>query len=501
MQGTVEFQNTTKTYGPIQALVDFSHRFEAGRVHSLMGKNGSGKSTLIKLLAGAIVPTAGDMRIDGRPVRFQAPRDAFDAGIVTVHQELSLVPTLSVAENIFLGRLPRRSQGLVAVVDWARVRTDAMRLLAEMEIDDIAPDALVETLSVGQQQTVEIVKAMSFAPKVLLLDEPTSALAAKEVEHLFALVRRLKARGVTILYITHRMNELFDIADTCTVLRDGRFVGSVEMSDASPEAIVEMMFGDIAKARRPERRAVPRTDPILSVRNLCRHGILEDVGFDLYRGEILGFAGMLGAGRTEVLRAVFGADPKDAGTIVLDGETIARPTPKAMKERGLGYTPENRKEVGLVQLLSIHDNLCLASLKRIAPGGVTTRVREAPFVARQISELAIKAGDPSLPVSSLSGGNQQKVVIGNWLNTKPKVMFFDEPSRGIDVQAKQQIFEIMWSQAAQGISSIFVSSEPEELLDVADRILVFRFGRIVAEVSPKDTTLAQLYRICMEGTL
>lgn len=499
MQGSVEFSAVTKTYGPIRALADFTHRFGSGRVHALMGKNGSGKSTLIKILAGAILPTAGDFWLNGVPAHFTCPRDALAAGIVTVHQELSLVPGLSVAENIFLGRLSRRRLGPVSVIDWPRVHADAARLLTEMDIGDIDPGQPVSDLSVGQQQTVEIVKAMSFEPAVLLLDEPTSALAAREVDHLFALVRRLRARGVTILYITHRLNELFEIADTCTVLRDGHLVGAIEMADATPEIIVEMMFGDVAKARRPARRGAVADDPVLSVRGLSRRGVFENISFDLHRGEILGFAGMLGAGRTEVLRAIFGADPLDGGTIVLDGVPVQGPTPRRMKELGLGYTPENRKEVGLVQQLSIHDNLCLASLGRIAPRGMTSRRRERPHVARQIRDLAIKAADPLLPVSSLSGGNQQKVVIGNWLNTGPKVMFFDEPSRGVDIQAKQQIFEIMWAEARQGVSSIFVSSEPEELLDVADRILVLRHGRVVAEVSPGETTLAQLFRICMEG--
>jgi len=498
--GLLEFDDVTKVYGQTVALSAFSHRFEPGRVHALMGKNGSGKSTLVKILAGVILPTSGALRVNGAEAAFHTPQDAFGAGVITVHQELSLVPSLSIGENIFLGRLPMARKFGLAVVDWTRLHKEATALLHEMGLD-LDPHRLVSALSVGQQQVVEIAKAMSFNPSVLLLDEPTSALATREVNLLFTLVRRLRDRGVTILYITHRMNELFEIADTCTVLRDGIFAGSVEMTEASHSLIVEMMFGETARARRPARKAIDRSAaPVLAVDGLTRHGDFEDVSLAVHRGEILGIAGLLGAGRTEVMRAIFGADPVDAGSVTVNGRTVPTATPKQMKEAGLGYTPENRKEVGLVQILSTHDNLCMASLGRIAPSGVITRGREKASVTRQIADLAIKVSEPLLPVSSLSGGNQQKVVIGNWLNTQPKVMFFDEPSRGVDVQAKRQIFDIIWDQAERGLAAIFVSTELEEVLEVADRILVMRQGRIVAEVDPTATTLDELYRLCMEGS-
>ncbi|MBC7476820.1 MAG: sugar ABC transporter ATP-binding protein [Pseudorhodobacter sp.] len=495
----LEFRDVGKTYGQTVALSGFSHRFSPGKVHALMGKNGSGKSTLVKILAGVILPSEGSIRVNGAPAVFNTPHDAFGAGVVTVHQELSLIPSLSIGENIFLGRLPMTRRYGFAVVDWPGLHREATALLREMGLD-LDSHQLVSTLSVGQQQVVEIAKAMSFNPQVLLLDEPTSALATREVHLLFTLVRRLRERGVTILYITHRMNELFEIADTCTVLRDGLFAGSVAMAQATPALIVEMMFGETAKARRPARKAIDRSGPpVLRVEGLTRHGIFADVSFTVHPGEILGIAGLLGAGRTEVMRAIFGADPVDAGTIAVNGKTISGATPKQMKEAGLGYTPENRKEAGLVQILSTHDNLCLASLPHIAPSGVVTRTREQAFVDRQISDLSIKVPEPMLPVSALSGGNQQKVVIGNWLNTRPKVMFFDEPSRGVDVQAKRQIFDIIWDQAERGLAALFVSTELEEVLEVADRILVMRQGRIVAQVDPTTTTLAELYRLCMEG--
>ena len=497
--GLLEFDAVTKVYGQTTALSAFSHRFAPGLVHALMGKNGSGKSTLVKILAGVIEPTSGALRVNGTQAAFHAPQDAFGAGVVTVHQELSLVPSLSIGENIFLGRLPMARRFGLSVIDWARLHQTASALLHEMGLE-LDPRQLVSTLSVGQQQVVEIAKAMSFNPLVLLLDEPTSALATREVNLLFTLVRRLRERGVTILYITHRMNELFEIADTCTVLRDGVFAGSVEMAKASPSLIIEMMFGETASVKRRARKLIDRSRaPVLRVQGLTRRGYFEDISFDVHRGEILGIAGLLGAGRTEVMRAIFGADPLDSGTITINGKTLASAEPKAMKEAGLGYTPENRKEVGLVQILPTHDNLCIASLGRIAPSGVITRAREQASVDRQIADLAIKVSEPMLPVSSLSGGNQQKVVIGNWLNTQPQVMFFDEPSRGVDVQAKRQIFDIIWDQTEQGLAAIFVSTELEEVLEVADRILVMRLGRIVAEVDPTTTTLDALYLLCMEG--
>jgi ribose transport system ATP-binding protein len=497
-RGRLEFNAVSKAYGPTVALSRFSHVFAPGKVHALMGKNGSGKSTLVKILAGVVQPSEGTLRVGGVPAVFNSPHDAFGAGVVTVHQELSLIPSLSIGENIFLGRLPMTSRLGVRVIDWARMHRDAATLLAEMGLD-LDTHQTVSTLSVGQQQVVEIAKAMSFKPSVLLLDEPTSALASREVSLLFTLVRRLRDRGVTILYITHRMNELFQIADTCTVLRDGTFAGSIDMAEATADRIVEMMFGETAKAKRPTRRTIDRNGPpLLDVKGLTRNGVFSDISFKIHPGEILGIAGLLGAGRTEVLRAVFGADPVDAGTVSVNGRTYQRPSLKAMKAAGLGYTPENRKEAGLVQILSTHDNLCLASLSRIAPSGVVSRAGEQGFVDRQISDLAIKVPDPLLPVSSLSGGNQQKVVIGKWMNTAPKVMFFDEPSRGVDVQAKRQIFDIIWRKAAEGVAAVFVSTELEEVLEVADRILVMRQGRIVAEVDPTEVTLNDLYGICME---
>ncbi|GAB5097779.1 sugar ABC transporter ATP-binding protein [Caballeronia sp. HLA56] len=494
----IEARGLSRSFGASVALRPFTHTFEPGQIHALMGKNGSGKSTLLKILAGSIRADGGELLINGTPCDFHHPSDAFAVGIRMVHQELSLVPTLSVAENIFLGRLPVTRRGLTRGIDWKQLRRDAERMLDATGLD-VSPDDPVSKLPVGQQQMVEIVKAYATSPSVLLLDEPTSALSHREVDRLFTLVRLLRSHGVTMLYITHRMNEIFDIADTCTVLRDGDHVSSLPIAQTSPKEVVRAMFGEHHVPARVEPRQLPVDQPALSVRNLQRSGVFEDVSFDLRRSEVLGIAGMLGAGRTELLRSIFGADPLGSGSIELHGERVQAPTPARMKKLGLGYTPENRKEHGLVQMHSIHENLCLAGLTRMSRLSFINQQMETAPVRRQIEDLAIKAPRPQLPVSSMSGGNQQKVVLGNWFNTNPRVMFFDEPSRGIDIQAKEQIFRIIREKTLQGMSAIVVSSEPEELLEVCDRILIMHRGRLVAEVNPQTIALDDLYQIMMEG--
>jgi ABC-type sugar transport system ATPase subunit len=345
---------------------------------------------------------------------------------------------------------------------------------------------------------VEIAKAMSYHPRVLILDEPTSALARHETESLMRVVRKSREQGLIVIYITHKLNEIRGIADYVTVLRDGLFIGSLPMEEASPKTIVDMMFGEAAIRQRPENLVV-HDEAALEVSSLSRAGKYEDVSFVLKKGEILGIAGMLGAGRSELRRGIFGADPVDSGSVTLGGKKVARPAIRAMKELGLGMTPENRKDEGLVQGMSIADNLCYASLDAIGRHGLITAGLQAPVVRRWVTELEIKLAGPALPVSSLSGGNQQKVVVGNWLNTGPRVMFFDEPSRGIDVLAKQQIFQIMWELSRKGLSVVFVSSELEELLEVCHRILIMAGGRITGEVRPEKTSLDELYALCMEA--
>ena len=480
-----------KDYPGTVALDGVSVGFAPGEVHALIGKNGAGKSTLVKMLAGSVVPSRGQIFCDGLEVALSSPQDAFAQGIAIVYQELSLVPGLTVAENILLGRTPKKR----GIIDWQATYAQAAGVLERMRVD-IDVRARTGDLGVAKQQVVEIAKAMSLDPKVLMLDEPTSALARHETENLFRLVRGLAAEGVAIVYISHRLHELRQIADRVTVLRDGRHIDTVTMVETGVEQIVQMMFGEVVQRERPGD-LLPGGTTVMEVQGLTCEGKFAEVDFSLYEGEVLGIAGMLGSGRTELLKALFGAEPADSGKVVLQGRSVDRPTPARMKALGLAFTPENRKEEALVQAHSIRANMCMASMGQIASGGYITRKMEQAVVDEQVAKLQIKVASTEDAVSSLSGGNQQKVVVGNWLSTRPRVMLFDEPTRGIDVQAKQQLFQVMWDLSREGIATVFVSTELEELVEVCHRILIMREGRIVDEVRPETLTADELALRCM----
>jgi ABC-type sugar transport system ATPase subunit len=489
----IRTEHITKDYPGTRALDDISISFSSGKVHALVGKNGSGKSTLVKIFAGAIKPTSGDFYLNDEKLQFNATSDAYEKGIVTVYQEMSLVPGLSVAENIFLGRLPKN----MGAIDWKKTYQMASELLQKMKVD-IDPRAPIYRLSMWQCQVVEITKALSYNPKVIMLDEPTSALAQHEVQSLFEAVRALRDQGVIVIYITHKLQELPQIADTVTVIRDGKLMGTLQMKDVERKDIIDLMFGEVNIKSRPKDIQV-RDEIVMQVKNLNRTGWYQDINFSLKRGEVLGIAGMLGSGRTELLRGIFGADPVDSGEVIVEGKSYKKASPIKMKKAGIGLTPENRKTEGLILIHSVQDNLCYASMNLTANGWVERQHKRNQFALKQIDELQIKVPKPSALCSSLSGGNQQKIVVGNWLNTGPKIMLYDEPSRGIDVSAKQQIFEIMWEQARKGVSTIFVSTELEELLEVCHRILIMRHGKIVDEVNPDNININELYEICMRG--
>jgi len=493
---SLQARDLWKQYPGVTALSGVSLEFAGGRVHALLGKNGAGKSTLLKIFSGAVQPTRGQILVAGRPVRLRNPAEAFRRGIATVYQEVSLVPELTVGENILFGRFPKRPRTGGCIIDWPGVFRKARTILDELGID-LDVRAKVGRLGMAQQQMVEIAKAMSFEPGALLLDEPTSALAHHEVARLLELVRALARRGTAVVYITHRLQELPQVADEVSVLRDGRAAGTIPIGEAVPERIVEMMFGRTIHGRRP-RAAALEGPPVLEVRRLTRRGKFDDVSFSVRRGEILGIAGMLGAGRTELLMSIFGAEPIDSGEILVEGRPARGRSPKAMKRLGLGLIPENRKEHGFVAALSVRDNACLAALARIARGGLIWRRRQDRTVDPLIRRLQIKLADAGQSIESLSGGNQQKVVIANWLNTRPRVLLFDEPTRGIDVAAKQQIFDILEDLGREGIGALFVSSELEELLEVCHRIVILRKGRIVGEMNVEDASLDQVFRACME---
>lgn len=485
--------NITKIFPGTTALDDVSITFQSGKVNAVVGKNGSGKSTLVKVINGAYETTNGTMNIDGVDFKYHSPKQAAEAGIATVYQEMSLIPGLSVAENILLGRY--RTKG--PFVDWKRIHNDAQRILDDMGAS-LPIRELVGNLSVWQHQVIEIAKAMSMNPKVLFLDEPTSALAQHETEMLFDLIRKLREKDVIIIYISHRLQELWEIADTCSVLRDGKYVGTLEMPAASRKDLLSLMFGDVAVPDRPED-IQPGTKTVLKVENLTGEPAYRNISFELKEGEILGIAGMLGAGRTELLRAIFGADAPDSGTIQIGDARIRRHSPRELKKHGVAFIPEDRKDQGLVQILSIRANLNHASLARVTNGIFIDPGAEKRNSDKQIDELDITLPGDEYPMTSLSGGNQQKVVVGKWLNAEPKVLIFDELSRGIDVNAKQQIFQIVWDLSRKGLSSIVVSSELEELLEVCTRILIMQDGEFVQEVNPDDLQVEELYALSMGG--
>lgn len=494
----ISAKNITKIYPGTKALDNVSCVFEGGKINALLGKNGSGKSTLVKIFAGAEMPTEGTVRLSGKALKLTSTMQAVQEGIVLMYQETSLVPTLSIVENIFLGRLPRRHNGLI---DWGTARQKATALLAGMGLQ-LDPQSLIQHLPMWQRQVVEICKALSHDPKVLILDEPTSALAKDEVSKLFDAIRRIRDKGVVIIYISHKLAEVNEIADTVTVLRDGVYIGSRDINDMTNADMIYMMFGDVHSKTRPAE-SVPTREVAMEVRGLTRAGWYEDISFTLYKGEVLGIAGVLGSGRTELLNGIFGSVPANSGCVVVNGKVYTRRTPVLMKAAGIGLTPEDRKVDGLILMHSIESNLCYAGMKRTTVGGwVESRRKRREMAQCQVDALHIKLSSLNAHTSSMSGGNQQKVVVGNWLNNHPNIMIYDEPTRGIDVHAKQQIFEIMWEQSKQGNASIFVSTELEELLGVCHRILIMRGRHIVDELQGdrlQNTHTNDLYTLCLGG--
>ena len=479
----------SKTYPSVRALDDFSMTVMPGEVRGLIGKNGAGKSTAIKILSGAVTPDSGTVEVAGEPVAISGPQSALRLGIATVYQEISLIPALTVAENILLGRW-RKSDRMRFLISPAKGRQFARAILDRLRID-IDPGARVDQLNVAQQQLVEIAKAVSYDPKVLVLDEPTSALPAEEIELVHDVVRTLAQMGTATIYVTHRLHEIPRIANNVTVLRDGRHVDTIPVAEATPGRITELMVGRDWKGMGFDHRSVEAA-PLLEVRNLSTVSKLRDVSFTLHEGEVLGLAGLLSAGRTELLRAIFGLDPISGGEVIVAGHRVPRPHPALMKSLGVALTPENRKKDGLILDFAVTTNVTMAPIDRISRFGWLDHAKAGQLAREMIDKLAIKTPSADAIVGTLSGGNQQKVVIANWLNTKPKIILMDEPSRGIDVAAKQQIFQLVRQLAADGIGVLFVSSEVEEVLDVCDRILVIHEGTLTADLNHNAVTLDEL---------
>ncbi len=457
-----------------------------GEVHALVGENGAGKSTLMKVLAGVYTKDAGRVIYKGRGVEIPTPRAAQQLGISMIHQELNLMPHLTVAQNVFIGREPRRR--LTFLVDEKEINEKTQQLMALLRLT-VDPRTRVSALTVARQQMVEIARALSFNSEVLIMDEPTAALADTEIEELFHIIRQLQEKGVGIVYITHRLDELKRISDRITVMRDGRCIDTVPTLEASIDQVIRMMVGRTIFQAAPEIPDQTRQEVVLEVRNLRRGNVIKDVSFQLGRGEILGFAGLLGAGRTEVMRAVFGADPIDAGEIYVRGKRVRVKSPKDAVRHGIGYLSEDRKRYGLTLGLDVESNLVLSALEKFLGwlGWVKTAVTRGTAL-RVIDKLAIKTPSPEQKVRNLSGGNQQKVVVGKWLVADTEVLIFDEPTRGIDVGAKSEIYTLLNDLARQGKSIIMISSELPETLRMSHRIAVMCEGRITGVLDASGAT-------------
>ncbi|MBI3962158.1 MAG: sugar ABC transporter ATP-binding protein [Deinococcus sp.] len=475
-------RSISKAFPGVQALIKVDLEVQGGEVHAVIGENGAGKSTLMKIVAGVYSRDAGEILLKGRKVEITNPRQAMDHGISMIHQELNLAPNLSVAENIFLGRLPKSG----AFVDWNKLYADAQALVDRLGIE-LNVRALVEDLTVARQQMVEIAKALSRNAEVIVMDEPTSALTERETETLFQIIGRLKTQGVAVVYISHRLEEIFRIADQVTVLRDGQLVGTHLVKDATSPMLISMMVGRELTTLFPKEQ-VEIGEPVLEVRHLTRRGVLDDISFVLRRREILGVAGLIGAGRTELVRALFGADPKDSGEILLEGKPVRIRNPRDALRLGFGFVTEDRKLQGLILGMTVRENVTLASLWGMTRLGFVDFAQEREVTADYIKKLDIRTPSQEQEVLNLSGGNQQKVVVAKWLATRPKILIMDEPTRGIDVGAKAEVHALMSRLAKDGVSIIMISSELPEILGMSDRILVVKEGRINGEFTREQAT-------------
>jgi rhamnose transport system ATP-binding protein len=470
----LEMVHVSKQFGATLALDDVSLELRHGEIHALLGENGAGKSTLIKIMTGVQRQDSGEILIAGAPVRVTSSQDAQRLGVAAIYQEPMIFPDLSVAENIFIGHRDRGK-----IVDRRRMEREAREVLARLDVRlDVGEPA--RGLTLAEQQTVEIAKAISLDVRVLIMDEPTASLSAHEVQRLFRIVHTLRQQGVAILFISHRMEEVFEIADRITILRDGRWISTTPRAELTPATAISRMVGrEVRELFRRERR---QPGPLrLSVRGLHREGAFQDVSFDLRAGEVLGFAGLVGARRTDVGLALFGIAPADGGEIALDGTPVTVTSPRDAMALGIAYSTEDRRQLGLVMPLSIAANVSLPSLPRfLSPAGMVRRAEERATAEAFRQRLSIRAASVDTPAASLSGGNQQKVVISKWLETNPKVMILDEPTRGIDVGAKVEVHQLIDDLAARGMAIILISSDLPEVLAMSDRILVMREGRQMA---------------------
>ncbi|HEY2552242.1 MAG TPA: sugar ABC transporter ATP-binding protein [Streptosporangiaceae bacterium] len=467
----------SKAFGAVQAVAAGSIDLHAGEAHALVGENGAGKSTMVKILAGVLRPDSGDLLIDGQPVTLHGPADAREAGIAVIYQEPALFPDLSVAENIFMGRQPLTTGRRI---DRRQMHAAAAELFGRLGVR-LDPGRVSRGLSIADQQIVEIAKALSLDARVIVMDEPTAALSAAEVARLFEVMRALRTAGAAVLFISHRLEEVFAVCLRVTVMRDGRHVLTRELARLTPDDLVRAMVGRTL-TERAEGKLTEPGEIVLRVGRLTREGVFTDISLDVRAGEIVALAGLVGSGRSEVARAIFGIDRYDAGRVVMRGRELRRASPTSAMAAGIGFVPEDRRQQGLVMNMSVQRNVALASLRRLRKGGLVRSAAERAFAADWAVRLNLKYGRLTDPVFHLSGGNQQKVVLAKWLGRRPALLIVDEPTRGIDIATKAEVHQLLTSLADDGVAILMVSSELPEVMHLGDRILVMREGRLTAEL-------------------
>jgi rhamnose transport system ATP-binding protein len=496
-QALLEVHNLTKIFPGIRALDDVHLTVRSGEVHALIGENGAGKSTLVKILTGVYFPTEGRLVFDGKELAFKNAIEAQEAGIVAIHQEASMFPELSVTENIYMGHHLRNPK--THKLDWKQMTENTRQLLSQMQLD-IDPDTLVKNLSVAKRHMVEISKALSLDAKLVIMDEPTSALTGREVEDLFRIVRELKKNGKAILFISHKFDEIFEICDYFTVLRDGQYIGEGLVKDSSEDSIINMMIGRSIDQMYPQHN--PNIgEVVLKVSQLSQLGAFKDVSFELHRGEILGFFGLVGAGRTEVVRTVFGIDQAMSGTMEIEGKMYAPHSPRDAMHHGIALVPEDRQKQGLVLKMSLTQNISLPVLDTLSWKKMITRKKcENDYVLQHGNQMEIKSAGYHVDADTLSGGNQQKVVLAKWIGTDPKILILDEPTKGIDVATKAAVHEFVCEMAARGVAVILISSELPEVIGMADRILVMHEGVQTAILANGEITAENVMKSAIGNT-
>lgn len=495
----LQITGLSKSFGGVQALSGVNLTLAAGEVHALCGENGAGKSTLNKIVSGALLPDTGTVVLNGTPLRLGSLRACEQAGVAIIHQESTAFPHLDAQDNLFVGREPTRAAGLL--LDRRLLRRQTGELLSRLG-QTIDPTRPVGELTVAQQQMVALARALSRSCRLLIMDEPTASLSERETRVLFRLVRRLRDEGVGILYVSHRLEEVFALADRVTVLRDGCLVGTRKVAEVTSEELVRMMVGRdiVGEDVSPSTRGECRNKPLLQVQGLSREAVFHDVSFEVHAGEIVGVAGLVGAGRSEVARAVFGIDPLDTGTVTVAGKPLSVSSPQAALRAGVALVPEDRQHQGLAVEMAVAENLSLAVLKSLTRGGLLSRRNEEQLAERLIGELGIRTPGVWAPTESLSGGNQQKVLLGKWLAAEPRVLILDEPTRGVDVGAKAEVHRLMRELTARGVGILMISSELPEILSLSDRILVMREGQVVEELPGEGATEEQLLQLALSGS-